>query len=371
MVRGSARQCSECLKWGFFQGFTCAGCRDWRKKYPGRGRCRRCRHVQHLGVDGFCRSCLIALREAGGLDPAPDDVLLPQPTQLAVWWAGLPTAEAQPLAKSDRRRRKHPRRTLLLTPAPKPRRDDPQVIPSAMAGQTTLFTMPRTITSDHLDRIGDRTWPEWETLTAVVAQVAAERQVSESWRRMVHRQLRGVLSIRDANGEVLVVDEEILDEVPRGVLGGTTEVLRRAGLLRPRRRPRPPRWPVGSCQHCDCWGVTGRLCPGCRSWGRPNLGLHCPPGQCGRCRRSPLPVSTEYGLCRACLIHVREQGTEDRPGFTQLQIAVGGRLARQLRNLDGTLGYSEVVLFPNLMCGFRWSGMGWSCRGSLDSLPVG
>ncbi|MFE6892061.1 hypothetical protein [Streptomyces sp. NPDC057694] len=53
-------------------------------------------------------------------------------------------------------------------------------------------------------------------------------------------------------------------------------------------------------------------------------------------------MSTEYGLCRGCLIHVRENGTEDRPDFTQLQVALSGRLARQLRNLKGTLGYSPV-----------------------------
>ncbi|WP_445525812.1 hypothetical protein [Streptomyces cyslabdanicus] len=51
-------------------------------------------------------------------------------------------------------------------------------------------------------------------------------------------------------------------------------------------------------------------------------------------------MSTEYGLCRGCLIHVRENGTEGHPDFTQLQIAFGGRLAHQLRNLEGRLGYS-------------------------------
>lgn len=234
---------------GSFAGFTCYGCQSWRKKYADWGQCRRCRHVQHLGADGFCRSCLIALREVGGLDPAPGDVLVPQPSQLTMWWTGLPAAEAQPLTRSAGRRRKYPRKSLLLPPASKPRRDDPQVLASAICGQTTLFTMPRTITADHLDRISDRTWPEWEVLTAVVAEVAAERQVGDVWRRLVHRQLRGVLSIRDADGETAVA-EETIDEVPRGVPGGTAEVLRRAGLLGPRKRHRPTRWPVGSCQGC-------------------------------------------------------------------------------------------------------------------------
>ncbi|WP_405853842.1 hypothetical protein OG407_00280 [Streptomyces sp. NBC_01515] len=51
-------------------------------------------------------------------------------------------------------------------------------------------------------------------------------------------------------------------------------------------------------------------------------------------------MSTEHGLCRGCLIHVRENRTEDHPGFTQLQIAFGGRLAHQIRNVEGRLGYS-------------------------------
>jgi hypothetical protein len=60
---------------------------------------------------------------------------------------------------------------------------------------------------------------------------------------MVMSLLRLALAIRDADGDTLV-NEEVLDQIalPLNTAGG--RVLDRAGLLRPRQAPAPPRHPA-------------------------------------------------------------------------------------------------------------------------------
>ncbi|MFI6449116.1 tyrosine recombinase XerC [Kitasatospora sp. NPDC050543] len=209
-------------------------------------------------------------------------------------------------------------------------------MPPVLRGQLPLFDLPRQITAEHLNRIADRTWPEWDLLVDLVVRLAGERGVSDTWDRGVRRRLRFLLSLRDAEGEDLVA-EEFFDQVPGYMVEGAAEVLRRAGLLRLRAKPRISRWPTGSCGHCGCWGVTRGLCRGCETW--KSLVGRYPVGPCTRCGRSALPLSAKDRRCRGCSIHVREHGSHDDPAWTQLQIAINGRTAVQLKNEQGSFGY--------------------------------
>ncbi len=124
--------------------------------------------------------------------------------------------------------------------------------------------------------------------------------------------------------------EENLDDLP-GFADATAEVLRRSGLLRPRRSRRPlaSAKRLRNCEHCGSWG-SKRLCPPCRQW------LKHPSGDCPRCGRSGLPLVE--GLCRGCCVHVDVHGADAlTEPWTQLWL--GGALAFTLRSLDGTLGY--------------------------------
>ncbi|NUK82176.1 hypothetical protein HRW23_33410 [Streptomyces lunaelactis] len=262
---------------------------------------------------------------------------MPQDTQLMLQLVRSRGGMAHPLSRTAKGSRKYPRNTVARR-RPKARLDDPQVIPPAVPGQCVLFPAHRTITSDHLSGISDRRWPEWDLLASLVAEVATERGVSETWQRLAARRLRAVLSMRDDDGE-LGVAPEYLDQVPGSATAGVLEVLRRAGLLLPRKRPRPVRWPTGSCGHCGCWGVTQRLCRGCECW-KHDTGRY-PTGSCGRCRRE-LPLSAQERLCRGCLVHVREHGEHDRAPFTQLQLALGKHPVRQLKHRADRLGYDTT-----------------------------
>jgi hypothetical protein len=193
---------------------------------------------------------------------------------------------AHPLSRAAVRPRRH-RRNVRTGRQARPHRDDPNVIPAALPGQSVLFPARRVITSEHVDRIRDRTWTEWPRLADLAVALAAERGLSASWRRQVLKLVRAALAMRDADGARLVA-EEYLDQAPGNGLGGAIEVLHRAGLLQPRAVPKN-RWPTGSCAHCECWGVTTGLCRGCESWKHDTA--RYTQGPCTRCTRT-LPLSS-------------------------------------------------------------------------------
>lgn len=270
-------------------------------RHGAAGVCRLCWHPQRLSIDGLCRLCLITLRSQGRA-PDFDDALGPEDAQLMLHMPVGRRGLAPPLSHGGVRPRSQ-RRNVRTGRTERPYLDDPGVIPAAMPGQGVLFPARRRIDSLRLARIRGRTWPELPQLAALAAEVAAERQLSGAWLRQVLKLVRAVLSMRDADGARLVA-EEYFDQVPKDGIGGAVEVLRRSGLLIPRSR-RNNRWPMGSCGHCGCWGVTAGLCRGCESW-KHESGRY-PQADCAQCTRI-LPVSTATGLCRGCLIHIREYG---------------------------------------------------------------
>ncbi|CAM5673236.1 hypothetical protein [Streptomyces atroolivaceus] len=145
--------------------------------------------------------------------------------------------------------------------------------------------------------------------------------------------LRLALAVRDTDGEDLVA-EEILDDLPRSQ-SAAADVLREAGLLRPRQRRRPviPPKPCRSCRHCDCWGFRS-VCSGRNSWSTWP-GRH-PVGDCRRWGRRGVPLSD--GICRACCLHIDHHGPETREQ-TWTQLWFGGDLAPRLAIRPGTLAY--------------------------------
>jgi site-specific recombinase XerC len=201
--------------------------------------------------------------------------------------------------------------------------------------------------------------------------------------------LRLALAVREADGDDYI-PEETLDDLPR-FRNAVADVLRHvgltgAGMLRPRRRPRPVvlHKPQRSCQHCDCWGFR-TLCPGCSVWKYQPL-LH-PVGDCSRCGRAQLPLLE--GICRACCLHISTHGPSARAeSWTQLWL--GGDLAPRLAMRTGILGYlapqqkareraaahrppppvSPHLVAPGQFTLFE-AHRDWSCIaiGSLDRLP--
>jgi site-specific recombinase XerC len=238
---------------------------------------------------------------------------------------GLAMSSAQPLDKRTDRScqpTRPPRwleqvRVVTAQPA-----DDPRVCPPALRGQQALFWWPRQLTHSHALRISGRDLRDWPLVQAVAVAYATEQHYSPSWRCWVCRMLRLALAVRDADGDDLV-REEALDDLPH-FADAAAEILRRAGLL----RPRGDRCPVGrssqprSCEHCGSWGLRA-LCQGCRQWNRAHQ-----TGTCRRCRRAGLPVGD--GLCRACCVHAAEHGPQAlTEPWTQLWF--GGTLPRRLR----------------------------------------
>ena len=211
--------------------------------------------------------------------------------------------------------------------------DDPRVCPPALRGQQALFRLPRQLTDTHARRISGRDLRDYPLVQTVAVAYAAEHHYSPAWRRWVCRMLRLALAIRDADGDDLV-GEEALDDLPH-FADAVAEILRRAGLL----RPRPARRPAGttsqprSCRHCGSWDFRA-LCRGCRQW---NLEHHS--GTCRRCRRAGLPVGG--GLCRGCRLHVAEHGPQAlAEPWTQLWF--GGTLSLTLRAASKSLGYRPL-----------------------------
>ncbi|MGW3983592.1 hypothetical protein [Streptomyces mirabilis] len=165
---------------------------------------------------------------------------------------------------------------------------------------------------DHAHRIADRHFTELPVLTAAIAQMAAERNLSDAWERLALYMVRLALAIREADQHLLT--EQDIAQLPQQ-RGPLVEVFRRVGLLR--RRPNPwhlalhPHPPAVSCEHCLSWsGTTSKLCSACKNWQRFNE-----KGQCRRCHRT-LPLS--LGRCRSCRIVQLEQSLADAPVPDQL-----------------------------------------------------
>ncbi|HEV8653346.1 MAG TPA: hypothetical protein VG276_29110 [Actinomycetes bacterium] len=265
--------------------------------------------------------------------PTPDG----RPTQLGLLLAGLPMPQAQPLDKRTDRSSEptRPPSWIERTRATAQPAYDLQVCPPALRGQQVLFRLPRQLTDAHTRGISGRDLRDNPLVQTTAAAYAAERHYSPEWQRWVCRMLGLALAIRDADGDDLV-REEALDDLPH-FADAAAEVLRRAGLLRPRPAHRPaatapqPR----SCRHCGSWGFRA-LCQGCRHWT-----LEHQAGTCRRCRRAGLPVGDGDGLCRGCRLHVAEHGPQAlAEPCTQLWF--GGTLALTLRAASRSLGYRPL-----------------------------
>ncbi|GHD58113.1 hypothetical protein GCM10010317_046830 [Streptomyces mirabilis] len=200
--------------------------------------------------------------------------------------------------------------------SPEPRvpavRDDPRICPTQVHGQLSWPSPPRTLRVDHAQRIMDRDFPELPALTAVIAQMTAERNLSDAWERLALHMARLALAVREADQPL--VSEQDIAQLPQ-LRGPLVEAFRRAGLL----RRRPNRWylalhphsPAISCEHCLSWsGTTGKLCSACKNWRRSSER-----GACRRCHRT-LPLS--LGRCRRCRVVELEQTLADAPIPDQL-----------------------------------------------------
>ena len=151
---------------------------------------------------------------------------------------------------------------------------------------------------------------------------ATEHGLGKDWRSVVGMWLRVALAVRDADGHE-ILPEEALDDLPH--MGeAVSQILRRAGMLQPRRHASPPpQWKSGkaaygspppppaprSCRDCEAWMAYPRsLCQACQHW---RAAGH-PIGQCRRCRRSEVPLRDKH--CRACLTHLSRHGPKAQDG---------------------------------------------------------
>jgi hypothetical protein len=327
----SARQCGTCLARGQIKlgrDGQCAGCRSWQPHSAGERPCRGCLRVLPVDGDGLCRGCVIAARSELSAGRA---VVLPFASQLRLHIVGLGLGPVCSLPRSSRRD---------PSPALTPRvvaeaHGDPGFLPAVVPRQLSLLPAPRRrlVRADR-HRIAGRRWPEEVVLVAQAEAMATAAGLSPTWPRMVMSLLRLALAVRDTDGDTHVT-EEVLDQIALPLKAAGAHVLDRAGLLRLRQAPAPPRHPVHGCEDCHSWGITTRRCRGCASW-RANR-VRYPPGRCGRCRRDHLPLHAGEGLCRGCLLVVREFGRQAGRG-TQLTFA--GDLALRLSTQAGVLGFA-------------------------------
>ena len=186
----------------------------------------------------------------------PEWILNPvggRPAQLRLILAGMYVPRAQPLDKPHSRRSTRERppswleRLRVAAVAPV---DDQLVCPPSMRGQMALLGGHRNLTLAQAGRIRDRDLEGYAQARAAVIAYAAERGLSTAWWREVDLRIRLALAVRDADGEDLVCEEN-LDDLP-GFADATAEVLRRSGLLRPRRSRRPlaSAKRLRNCEHC-------------------------------------------------------------------------------------------------------------------------
>ncbi|WP_143665528.1 hypothetical protein [Streptomyces sp. st115] len=203
-------------------------------------------------------------------------------------------------------------RPLALEPKAPLIRDDPRVCPAQVRGQMSWPSPPRALRVEHAHRIMDRDFPELPALTPVIAQMTAERNLSDAWERLALHMARLALAVREADQPL--VSEQDIAQLPQ-LRGPMVEIFLRAGLL----RRRPNRWHVAlhsrasaiSCEHCLSWsGTVAKLCSACKNWRRSSER-----GVCRRCHRT-LPLS--FGRCRRCRVVELEQTLADSPISDQL-----------------------------------------------------
>ncbi|UUV32314.1 tyrosine-type recombinase/integrase [Amycolatopsis roodepoortensis] len=326
-----ARQCETCLAWGQIKlgrDGQCASCQSWQAHSAGRRECRGCLRVLPVDGDDLCRGCVIAARAELSAGRA---VGLPFANQLHLHIVGLGLGPVYSLPRSSRRDPAPALTPRVVTEA----RGDPGFLPAVVPGQLSLLPSPRRrlVRADR-HRIAERRWPEEVMLVAQAEAMAAEAGLSPTWPRMVMSLLRLALAVRDADGDTLV-NEEVLDQIALPLKAAGAQVLDHAGLLRPRRALAPPRHPVRGCEDCHSWGITTRRCRGCACWRDDRV--RYPPGRCGRCRRDLLPLHAEEGLCRGCLLVVREFGPL---AGRDTQLTFAGDLAFRLSTQAGVLGFT-------------------------------
>ncbi|WP_406303778.1 hypothetical protein OHA61_17275 [Streptomyces sp. NBC_00885] len=273
--------------------------------------------------------------------------------QLLLIFNGMAVPNAMPLKKSKNGgRREMIRWKQKWAASDAIDRDDPAVLPPTVRGQQALFPMKRTSLSiDTARRVLARPLEGYEAAVAEAAVFAREYSLSDGWVRKIAEMIHLALAIRDAEGHDLV-PEEALDELPN-FWTAVGKILSRAGMLRTRQIPAPPRRRrppktgyVGtppppppptprSCRDCDAWlsGVRRQRCTACQGW----HGKHKrPAGRCERCHREGLPL--KGGRCRGCCLHVYLHGPDaEAEPFTQLWIA--DPLAAGLWIPRGQLGY--------------------------------
>jgi site-specific recombinase XerD len=333
-------QCRVCLGWGELRQFAdCVACSSWQHTHPERGTCRRCRHLAHVNSDRLCRLCMLAIRTED-----PGWIVEQSPggsCQLGLILPGVRLPSAQPLDRPLRgappdRGRPRPWLERLRVANDEPV-DDDRVLPPAVAGQLVVVLPRRRLTDAHERRIRGRDLIGQDTTKAVALEFAAEAGFSKSMAYWLARMARLALAVRDADGCALVPHDALYD-LPH-FAEAVAEILRRAGMLGPRRVHHPPTVKdpalARGCVDCDCWGVhTHPRCSACQAWKfGPN---RHPVGVCVRCGRTGSPIRD--GHCRACCVHVEENGPDDtdRPAT---QLWFGGDLALKLRNAAGVLGY--------------------------------
>ncbi|MFJ3861481.1 tyrosine recombinase XerC [Streptomyces sp. NPDC090085] len=317
MLTAAARLCPSCTDIRNHARAGRGGCRE--------DTCRRCGWPSALGPGGTCSPCLRAVRLGEDevwlqAEAAGETLPAGRPRQLALCLAGIVLPRVHPLRKTA-----GPKGRIRLL-AREATAKDPELLAAPAEGQPQLFaTPPRTLLLTHAARIADRDIPDLPVVLAVLDEIALERGVGDSWRRICRALATLALAAREP-GERLVRPENLADlpEMPFVM----AQALERAGLLG-RRRPRivPAAFLTrGSCDTCLAWANDRwKTCVSCAEWREQRPGT----APCHRCSRT-LPLKRD--LCRFCTLVLAENSLdlhgEALDGGDQLWF--GGPLAPKL-----------------------------------------
>nr|WP_260616844.1 hypothetical protein [Streptomyces sp. WAC05458] len=336
---GSARSCEMCLSWLVLRWTrTCHGCRAWKRTYPERGVCPRCRHEAHLNTDGLCKPCLQAIRAVddaewalGGAGARPRDLQL-----IVGTWHNYATQARKLVRRTDGGRRVSQAWRLKLKQEQAPT-GAAAVLEPGFRRQLALFTVPRTLTDATVRAIIGRPLSDWDRARSVLVEMAAEHGMSQGWHYLVAEMVRLALAVREAEGADRL-PEPMLRDLPThrdavrlvllraDLLEAAPEPMRFSRTNQPARTPYitdpvpiPPRAPR-QCRDCHGWMPVGRRagfrCSPCRHWRERH-----PRGRCVRCCREDLPLRADR--CRTC--HPYRLLDEARPvtsQATQLEITL-------------------------------------------------
>jgi hypothetical protein len=239
---GSARSCEMCLSWLVLRWTrTCHGCRAWKRTYPERGVCPRCRHEAHLNTDGLCKPCLQAIRAVddaewalGGAGARPRDLQL-----IVGAWHDYATQARKLVRRTDGGRRVSQAWRLKLKQEQAPTIGAAAVLEPGLRHQLALFTVPRTLTDATMRAIIGRPLSGWDRARSVLVEMAAEHGLSQGWHYVVAEMVRLALAVREAEGADRL-PEPMLRDLPTH-RDTVRLVLLRAGLLEA--APEPMRFP--------------------------------------------------------------------------------------------------------------------------------